>query len=140
MTIAARMQKLGQTIGEREAIHSESLEAARKLADELQRTVAGALDAFHAAASDAGAPHLRAQVSSPRVDDKHLRAVEFELQRGRHRAIVTVKSKGQVTLVGPFQAGKTEGPCASFASDARAEIDAALGDFLERFLEEAAAP
>jgi hypothetical protein len=45
-----------------------------------------------------------------RTDDKHLRSVEFELSRGRYRAIVTAKSRGDVTFVGPFRTGKTEGP------------------------------
>ena len=99
-----------------------------------------ALDRFHRAAAGAGAPHLRVELSETRINDKHVRAVEFELSRGRYRAIVTAKSRGDVTLVGPFRTGKVEGPCASFAFDAGDELDAALGDFLARFLEEAATP
>ena len=91
-------------------------------------------------AAGAGAPHLRVDLSETRIDDKHVRAVEFELSRGRYRAIVTAKSRGEVTLVGPFRTGKVEGPCASFPFDAGDEVDAALGDFLTRFLEEAATP
>ncbi len=75
-----------------------------------------------------------------RIDDKHLRAVEFELSRGRYRAIVTAKSRGDVTFVGPFRAGKTEGPCKSFPIDAREEVSGALVSFLESFLAEAATP
>ena len=63
-----------------------------------------------------------------------------DLRRGRHQAIVTVKSRGEVTLVGPFRAGKVEGPCKSFPFDAEPEIEAELGSFLERFLHEAATP
>ena len=73
-------------------------------------------------------------------EDAAVRAVEFDLARGRHRAIVTVKARGEVTLVGPFHAGKTEGPCKSFPLAAEDEIRKALGDFLERFLTEAATP
>jgi hypothetical protein len=80
------------------------------------------------------------EVGELRVDDKHLRAMEFELRRGRHRAIVTAKSRGEVTLVGPFRAGKAEGPCKSFPFEAPEELRRALGDFLERFVEEAATP
>jgi hypothetical protein len=80
------------------------------------------------------------ELSEPRPDDKHLRSVQFDLRRGRHQAIVTVKSRGEVTLVGPFHAGKSEGPCKTFPFDAEVEIEKALGDFLERFLEEAATP
>jgi hypothetical protein len=68
-----------------------------------------------------------------RPDDKHVRAIEFDLSRGRHRAVVTVKSRGEVTLVGPFHAGKAEGPCKTFPFTAEAELRNALGDFLERF-------
>jgi hypothetical protein len=135
-----RMQDVGRRLGVREADHSPSLADARKCADGLRQRVVAALDGFHEGAAAAGAPHLRAEVSRTRLDDKHVRAVEFSLQRGRHRAIVTVKSRGEVTLVGPFKAGKTEGPCRSFPMTAESEISAALGDFLERFLEEAATP
>jgi hypothetical protein len=107
---------------------------------ELHANVAAALERFHVAAAEAGAPHLRIELGEPRVDDKHLRAVEFELRRGRHIAIVTTKSRGDLTLVGPFQQGKTEGPCRSFPMDADREVEAALGDFLALFLEEAATP
>jgi hypothetical protein len=51
-----------------------------------------------------------------------------------------VKSRGEVTLVGPFRDGKTEGPCKSFPFDAESELHDALGDFLEAFLEDAATP
>ena len=53
---------------------------------------------------------------------------------------MTVKSRGEITLVGPFHAGKTEGPCKSFPYGADDELRAALGDFLEEFLTEAATP
>ena len=99
-----------------------------------------ALAGFHEAATRAGAPHLAVELSPVRVDDKHLRSVEFDLCRGRYRAIVTAKSRGDVTLVGPFRSGKTEGPCKSFPMDAQDELRGALADFLERFLEEAATP
>ncbi|MDJ0849001.1 MAG: hypothetical protein QNK04_11530 [Myxococcota bacterium] len=136
----ARLEQLGRSLGERESAHRAALEAARKCAFELREQVAAALDRFHDAAAEAGAPHLRIDVSEVRADDKHLRAVEFDLQRGRYKAIVTAKSRGEVTLVGPFRLGKVEGPCLSFPFDAKAELGAALEDFLARFLEEAATP
>src|SRR5256885_10926041 len=48
----------------------------------------------------------------------------------------TAKSRGDVTFVGPFRSGKTEGPCKSFPIDAREEVSGALVSFLESFLEE----
>ena len=138
--LGSRLEALGRQLGGREAAHRAALAEARALAEELHARVAAALGRFHRAAAAAGAPHLRVEQSPIRTDDKHLRAVEFDLSRGRHRAVVTARSRGEVTLVGPFHSGKAEGPCLSFPFDARAELDAALADFLERFLEEAAAP
>ncbi len=114
MGLGERLEQLGQELGEREAAFAEQLQEARARAEELRADVADALTRFHAAAQKAGALHLSLDVSPVRVDDKHVRACEFELSRGRHRAIVTAKSRGEVTLVGPFRVGKPEGPCRSF--------------------------
>lgn len=138
--LRGRLRTLGEEIGRREAEHGAALDQAQRCADRLYERVARGLEAFHEAASEAGAPHLRAALSEPRPDDKHLRSIQFDLTRGRHRAIVTVKSRGEVTLVGPFHIGKTEGPCKSFPWDAELEIDGAVVDFLERFLAEGATP
>jgi hypothetical protein len=138
--LTARLTTLGRALGEREAEHAAGLERARKCVDELRAEVAAALDAFHRAAAAAGAPQLQIELSPVRIDDKHVRSVEFELSRGRYRAIVTAKSRGDVTFVGPFRSGKTEGPCKSFPIDAREEVSGALASFLESFLEEAATP
>lgn len=138
--LAARLASLGRTLGARESDHREALSAAEACATSVRAEVAQALEGFHAAASEAGAPHLRIELSPIRIDDKHLRAVEFDLTRGRHQAIVVAKAKGEITLVGPFKKGKVEGPCKSFPFDSRDEIRSALGSFLENFLEEAATP
>jgi len=138
--LVRRLEALGREIGAREAAHAGQLEVARGCAEALRARMAEALDRFHAAAAASGAPHLRVALGETRIDDKHLRSVEFDLARGRCRAVVTAKSRGQVTLVGPFHAGKTEGPCRSFPFDAKGEIEQALGELLERFLEEACAP
>ena len=138
--LGSRLEVLGRTLGVREAEHRAGLDAARACADTLRAQIASALERFHRAAAEAGAPHLRVDLSEIRPDDKHLRAVEFELGRGRHKAIVTAKSRGEVTLVGPFRSGKNEGPCLTFPLDAGEELAAALGAFLARFLEEAATP
>jgi len=138
--LATRLAELGRALGEREAGHGKDLARARGCAEQLRATVSAALERFHAAAAEAGAPHLRIALGDIRLDDKHLRAVEFDLTRGRHKAIVVAKSRGELTLVGPFKAGKAEGPCLSFPFDADDEIQRALGTFLERFLEEAATP
>ena len=135
-----RMARLGRELGERESPHRAELEEARRRAAWLRAEVADALAGFREAVDVAGAPQLAVSLGEIRPDDKHVRAVEFDLSRGRHRAIVTVKARGEVTLVGPFHAGKTEGPCKSFPFSAETELEKALGDFLERFLAEAATP
>jgi hypothetical protein len=135
-----RMARLGRELGEREGAHRAELEEARRRAAALRAQVGEALQAFREAVLAAGAPQLEVRLGELRPDDKHVRAVEFDLSRGRHRAIVTVKSRGEVTLVGPFHAGKAEGPCKTFPFAAEAELEKALGDFLERFLAEAATP
>lgn len=142
--LGERLVALGRALGEREQAHADALAAARQLAANLHARVAAALDGFHRAVRESGAPHLRVALSEPRVDDKHLHSVQFDLRRGRHAAIVTVKSRGDVTLVGPFRDGKAEGPCKSFpfADPERVgeDLEAALAGFLEAFLEAAAAP
>jgi hypothetical protein len=139
-SLEERLGALGRSIGEREAAHGDDLDRTRRFAQDLRERVATALESFHAAASVAGAPHLRIDVSPVQVDDKHVRAVEFNLRRGRHKAVITAKERGDVTLVGPFHVGKTEGPCKTYPMASGGELDAALGDFLERFVEEAASP
>lgn len=140
MGLEERLEEIGRSLGEREAAHVAALDAARDRAIALRQRVAVALDRFHRAATTAGAPHLQIEIGEVRLDEKHLRAVEFDLRRGKHRAIVTAKSRGDLMLVGPFRMGKTEGPCRSFPFDAEKEVASALEDLLVRFIEEAAAP
>ena len=138
--LRGRLAVAGHTLGAREASHRAGLTEATRRAEALRGVVADALDAFHAAAREAGAPHLQVELGPVRLDAKHVRAIEFDVRRGRHAGIVTVKARGDVTLVGPFRTGKTEGPCRTFPWDAETDIRRALGDFLEQFLEEAATP
>ena len=140
MDLGERLEALGRELGEREAEHAVALDAARKRAEELREQVADALQRFQAAAEKAGSPQLAPVVSAVRPDDKHVRSVQLELSRGRHRAIVTVKSRGEVTLVGPFRMGKNEGPCRSFPLAPSAEFEEALAVFLSSFVEDAATP
>ena len=140
MGLEERLEALGRELAEREVGSAEDLQAARSRAEELRADVVNGLSSFHAAIEGAGAGHLRVQISTVRVDDKHVRSCEFELRRGHHCAIVTVKSRGEVTLVGPFRAGKQEGPCLTFPLAGSQEFAAAFEDFLVSFLTAAAAP
>jgi hypothetical protein len=139
-SLLEHMAQLGRSLGEREAPHRDAITEAWRRAGSLRLEVDAALAAFARAAAHAGAPQLAVQLGDVRTDDKHLRSVQFDLARGRNRAVITVKSRGEITLVGPFHAGKAEGPCKSFPYGAHDELQAALGDFLEKFLNEAASP
>ena len=140
MGLCDRMEELGRTLGAREAGHTPAIGVARAKAESLRESVCDAFGRFHAAAEKAGSPHLQIDVGPVQLDEKHVRSIEFDVTRGRYRTVITVKSRGEVTLVGPFRRGGTEGPCRTFPIDADAEIEAALGDVLERFLEEATTP
>ena len=139
MSLDERIDAIAAGIVAREARHADDLSRARAKADELHAVVAAAIDRFNAAIADA-APGLRVDVLPPRLDEKHAHCVQFDLARGRHRGLVIVKSKAEVILVGPFKTGKNEGPCRTFPFSAADELNDALGDFLERFLEEATNP
>ncbi len=137
-SIEQRLANLGQSLVDREGAEARNREEARRVAQGLHERVERALKAYHEAVSEV--PFLRVVLSELRLDDKHLHAIEFELERGRHRAIVTIKQRGEVTLVGPFRLGKAEGPCRSFPFSAEGEIEHALGDFLCHFIEAAVSP
>ncbi len=139
-SLEARLTSLGQRLAEREANHRGDMDSAYRKAEALHAEVSQAVTAYNGAVESAGIPELRVEQSPLRPDDKHLRSVQFDLSRGRHFAIVTIKSRGDVTLVGPFRSGKVEGPCKSFPFDAERELGEALPAFLESFLEEAATP
>jgi hypothetical protein len=137
--LRARLESLGSSLGAREAANAEAQAEATRRAEALHRTLTDAIAGFQEALATSGAPAIAIDVGAPRLDDKHVRAVQIELRRGRNVAIVTVKSKGDVTLVGPFHAGKTEGPCQSVPWEAQSELLDRLGSFLEQFLEAALA-
>jgi hypothetical protein len=134
-----RLYDLARSLAERETEHADGCARAARFAAVLHNAVQRALARFEEGLGEL-AHRFKIELSDPRVDDKHLRSVEFEVSRGRHRAIVTVKSRGEVTFVGPFHKGKPEGPCRTFPIDADDEVDGALVVFLAKFLEEAATP
>ena len=138
--LSERLCALGEALAEREAEHAGALDQAFREAARLRARVAEAVNELHALLAARGMAHLRITLGEPRLDDKHIRAVQFELSRGRTVALVIVKSRGDVTLVGPFRAGKTEGPCESVPWVQASTLELTLADFLERFLELATSP
>jgi hypothetical protein len=138
--LKGRLISVGQRLAERELAHTVPLDEARRRALAIHENIADAVTAYNLEVESAGVPQLRIEQGPIRPDEKHLRSVQFDIKRGRHTAIVTVKSRGEITLVGPFRAGKSEGPCKSFPFESPAELSSALAPFLESFLEEAATP
>ncbi len=139
MSLEDRLKAIALGVVERERRHADDMAHAAAKLDALRTTVATAIDGFNATVA-ADVPHLSIEVSPVRLDEKHLHAHEFELARGRHRALVIAKSKAEFTLVGPFKTGKSEGPCRTFPFSAESDLEDAIEDFLTRFLEEATAP
>lgn len=139
MGLDERLSAVARQLVERESQHSAELDRAWDCAKKLHQRLTTALEGFHAQVMTE-APQLELTLGEPKVDEKHLHAVQFQLERGRHRAIVTVKSRGEVTLVGPFRSGGTEGPCRSFPVSAETDIEGALENFMLAFIEEAATP
>lgn len=135
--LSEQLAERGRALAARETTVAEPVARARSCSQDLHALVAEALEAFHAACNAGGAGHLRVELSAPRIDDKHVHSVQFDLRRGAHRAIVTVKSKGEVTLVGPFRVGKVEGPCNRFSIDDRPDIEAGLATLLGEFVDQA---
>lgn len=139
MSLDERIKGIAEDVVERERRHADAMRSAAGELEGLRATVASAMDTFNATVASE-VPHLRIDVSPVRLDEKHLHAHEFEIARGRHRALVIAKSKAEFTLVGPFKTGKNEGPCRTFPFSERADLEDALDDFLTRFLEDATAP
>lgn len=135
-----RLCTLAEALAERESEHTAALEQAFAVSHRLHGRVLEAVDAFHSVLAARGLAHLRIRVGEPRMDDKHIRAVQFEISRGRTIALVSVKSRGEVTLVGPFKDGKTEGPCETMPWAHASTLELTLADFLERFIEQAVTP
>ena len=140
MSLSDELAQVGTRLAARESEIASRLGETRARANQIHGKVSVGLEGFHRAARDAGAPHLEVVLSDPRTDDKHLHSVQFDVTRGRHQVIVTVKSKGAITLVGPFKQGKDEGPCKRIDLDDDAGIDAGLAAVLAEFLENAFTP
>jgi len=138
LSLVEKLEGIGARLAAREAADAEQMDQVWKRAHQIRTRVEAGLEGFRRGAGEA-AP-LAVSCSPVRLDDKHLHAVQFDVARGRHRVIVTLKSKGVVTLVGPFTDGSSEGPCRRIDLDDDAAIDAGLEEVLVAFVERAFAP
>lgn len=115
---SSRIEALAARIAAGEAGRAAARDRARRLAEEIHREVTGAVARFAEAARRAGAPHLDlVEVGPVEPDDKSIRAFQFVIRRGRTRAVVVSKDRGEVMLVGPFREGGDQGPCRPFHLD-----------------------
>jgi len=138
--LRAQMEALGRSLGRREAAGSEALAEAWRRAEGLRSVLQDAVDGLHEGLARGGASWLRLEVGPARLDEKHVQAVQIEVGRGRTRLLVTVKSRGEVVLVGPFRTGRTEGPCQKLGWDDEAGLRQALAERLATLAEQALMP
>ena len=135
----ARFEGLARELAERDAELSPGLEEARVCAQALRARAREALAEFRQAAERGGALHLaRVEVGPVEPDEKHIDAVQVRVKRGRWEIVCVAKSRGEVTLVGPYRQGKEENPCKSYAFKAP-ELEPALDDLLLELLRQSTA-
>ena len=85
------------------------------------------VERFRREARARGVPHLaHIEVGPVEPDEKHVDALQVMIRQGRWHVVCVAKSRGAVTLVGPYQRGKKEGPCATLPG-AGEELDRAAG-------------
>jgi hypothetical protein len=137
---AGRFRKLAEELAARDPGLPARLREVREAARDLRELAFQAIEAFRERAAELGAPYLgNVEVSAVEPDEKHVDCVQFRVSRGRTEllCIAIASAGGKVRLVGPFQRGKTEGPCADAPLRGR-EVEHALEDRIERLLREAA--
>ncbi len=135
----ARFEQLAATLADRDRDVSESLGSVRPALEALRGQALGDIEAFVRVAREHGGAHLTDVAVGPvEWDEKHVDCLQFKVARGRWELTCVGKSRGVVTLVGPYRRGKPEKPCAEFPLPGR-EADAALEDRLLSLLREASA-
>ncbi len=136
-----RFRKLADELAGRDPGLTQRLRDARDAARELRGLACEAVEALRQRAAEIGAPYLgNLEVSEVLPDAKHIDSVQFSVSRGRTEllCIAIAKCPGKVRLVGPFQRGKQEGPCAEAPLRGR-EVEKALEDRIEALVREASA-
>ena len=134
-----QFRKLARELAERDREIPAGLETALLIAQEVRARALAAVEAFSREALAGGVPHLaNIEVGAVEPDEKHVDALQVMIRRGRWEVVCVAKSRGVVTLVGPYQRGKNEGPCETLAGRGDA-LDRALDERLLALLQEATA-
>jgi hypothetical protein len=135
----ARFEQLAAALADRDRGVSSSLESVRPALEGLRAKALGAIEAFVRVARAHGGAHLTdIELSAVESDEKHVDCLQFKVARGRWELTCVGKSRGVVTLVGPYRRGGPEKPCAHFPLPS-AEADGTLQDLLLDLLREASA-
>jgi hypothetical protein len=134
-----RWRKLADELAGRDPGLTQRLRDVRDAARDLRELAYEAVEALRERAAEIGAPYLgNLEVSPVLPDAKHIDSVQFSVSRGRTEllCIAIAQAPGKVRLVGPFQRGKQEGPCAE-APLRGPEVVKALEDRIEALVREA---
>ena len=135
-----RFRKLADELAGRDPGLTQRLRDVRDAARDLRELAWEAIEVLRERAAEIGAPYLgNLEVSAVEPDAKHLDAVQFTVSRGRTElaCIAIARGPGKVRLVGPFQRGKQEGPCAELPLRGP-EVEKALEDGIEALVRAAA--
>ncbi len=129
-----RIEQLARELAARDAGLTPALQDVREAAEQLRGRALALVEAFKQVARDSGAPHLaHLEVGPVEPDEKHVDCIQFRVTRGRWEVVCVGKTKGDVTLVGPFRRGKPEKPCADYPLRGE-EVERALEDLLLRLI------
>jgi len=130
-------EQLARELAERDRECAAELPSIERALARLRAAAEQRIGAFVETAGGLGAKHLvHVEVGPVEPDEKHVDCLQFKVRRGRHEVVCVGKSRGVVTLVGPYRAGKPERPCQEHPLPSP-EADRALHALLLQFLREA---
>jgi len=136
---SAEFSELAVELAQRDRDLARELDSVREPGEALRLRAVGGVEAFREAARKNGAEHLCDVAVGPlEADEKHVDCLQFRVARGRFEGVCVVKSRGDVTLVGPYKRGKLERPCRDYPIRGP-EVDAGLDGWLLELLREASA-
>lgn len=114
---------------------SAARDRAQTIARRMRDLAVGLVDRFARIVREEGAPHLDLiHVGEVEPDDKSVRAFQVRLERGRFRALIVSKDRGEVMLVGPFKASGAQEPCQAIRLDEADLTGTAADDAVENLV------
>ena len=126
-----RFEQLAAALARRDRELARELEPVRRALESVRETLGTSVRTFVETARAAGAEHLaHVEVGPVEPDEKHVDCLQVKVRRGRWEIVCVGKTRGVVTVVGPYRRGKPEQPCRDHAFGAEA-IDGAQDVLLE---------